>query len=342
MPEPAPGTTYTPDQLTELTSPKLAAYLERTATGNNYTPNQRLLAAGLARSHDAYFFSELVTAYLGVGAGVLSGSVVIFAAFWLVSRTRLDFVLYVLAAALVGFLYLVPKASGSRTIYFKRDKEGKIDTLWLGLLSEVINPGVLMGMIFLMATGMATQTALLRFTSNHLDVPAATSVWSAFLMTLKTVLHIPLDLLELYVGPVGGPKAESPSIWSATVLNFFRVVYDGLIGVALYSTYQRWRIRKLYRTHPRSGSVEDLLAWMEQISRDKANWGRMLHDEMVFNMIAEEYLRGNYDVVRKLARQFVSIDVANEVRQLFVDPRTGELLFELREEKEGGKKAAAK
>jgi len=77
------------------------------------------------------------------------------------------------------------------------------------------------------------------------------------------------------------------------------------------------------------------------VVRDRANWGRMFHDEMVFQLMAVEYLRGNLAVVRELARQFVSIDVANEVRQLFSDPRTGELLFELREEK-ADKKAAAK
>ena len=74
---------------------------------------------------------------------------------------------------------------------------------------------------------------------------------------------------------------------------------------------------------------ESLSEWIEQTCRIKHSWFQRYPDEFLFLMLVEEYLRGNEDLVRDLSHQFPGLDVRNEVRKLFVSPKTGHLLFEL-------------
>src|SRR5207237_8272919 len=96
---------------------------------------------------------------------------IIYTALWLVHFLKVDALLFVVGGLFLVFLYGVVKVAGSRSIRFMRDRDGKIDILQLGMLGQLIQPGMLMGMAALLTTGMAIQLPLVQFTANHLDLP---------------------------------------------------------------------------------------------------------------------------------------------------------------------------
>ena len=88
-------------------------------------------------------------------------------------------------------------------------------------------------------------------------------------------------------------------------------------------------MRQFYKHFPQVLTPDSLVKWIEQVCRLERGWFRRYPDEFLFLMLAEEYLKNHDDLVRALTHQFPDVDVRNEVRGLFISPKTRALLFEL-------------
>ena len=94
----------------------------------------------------------------------------------------------------------------------------------------------------------------------------------------------------------------------------------------LYQLYQRWRLRRLFRDYYSAGA-DSLATWIEEKVADEYSWPSRFFDEFMFLALAGQYLRGNFDFVRQVSRQFPRLRVTARVRDLFLD-RKGQLLFD--------------
>ncbi len=318
----------------------LQTYLKRLES-SNLSPNQRFVAALFWHTCDRLFkMGRRKNAPILVGVAVMVlGSFLAINLLYAITHALGGDKLLPAFTAVIGLLplfvsqkHLLTVDVGLYWISKGKDKTRKIDRLSLGELGELIHNGLYIGVLFLFGQLMVAQTALIYHTGSHLGIEEVRGLGDSIVITLKSAFYIPLDLIELYIGKVGGIRLEQLPPYPATVINICKVTYAGLMGVLLFNMFQRWRFRRLAKSYPHTEDLNEFLNWNEQIGRDPANFGRKLHNEMVFCAIAEEYIRGNFTLVREMSRQFVSVGVKNSVRKLFVHPETGELLFELREE----------
>jgi hypothetical protein len=182
-----------------------------------------------------------------------------------------------------------------------------------------------LGMVLLVL--FITQAILTRFSQDHVGIAGIASFRDAALVSLDNLLNgLLFDVFELYNIHIS-KMPENALPWTATILMLFRTLYGVICALIVVSLYRRRKLAKLYENYPGSKDLNQFLDWMESLCRDENNWGRTFHDDMIFHAISEEYLRGNFDTVKHMARQFASIDVSDDVRELFVHPKTGEALF---------------
>lgn len=247
---------------------------------------------------------------------------------------------YLLYAYLVGYAYhyfLLQRVSKRVPVALLRTDEkanrlepnNKIGLLNMGRLSVFLhkNDTFLFGG-FLCAL-LEFQFILLFFSPNHLGIPNASGgVVECLLIGIDNVLHeIFLNALQLY-GIHLGPELSNLPPLAATVLFFFRTASDFAIIMLVYIIFKRSRIRGLMLQMPDEDDIDQCLAWFDTIIRGNEDWIRSCMDEVVFLMLARHYICGNYEMVQALSREFSMIRVTPDVRNLFVHPRTGEVLFE--------------
>src|SRR5262249_55044146 len=162
----------------------------------------------------------------------------------------------------------------------------------------------------------------------HIGMSQNIALSDSCYITVDNLLHgLLFDVMELY-GVRLSKMPEKPSPWTATILLGFRLTYDALAVYMIYLIYQRYRIGKLDERLPGIADWRRFVDWIDALCRDEENWGRLLHDEMIFQAICEEYVRGNFEVVGIMASQFVNIEVSQNVREIFVHPATGKALYE--------------
>jgi hypothetical protein len=170
------------------------------------------------------------------------------------------------------------------------------------------------------------QWGLIYFTHDHAGLPVEGGFLESFLLTLDNLSHgVFLDTFELY-GLHLGPKVEH-SWRSASVFYAFRLAFDALVLLILYGAYQRYRIGHLFWYLPHDlARPDDLLGWLDAVCQDQHKWPARFVDEFLFLVLAKEYARGNYELVRQVSRQFPWLTVARPVRNLFRDA-DGEPIF---------------
>lgn len=206
-----------------------------------------------------------------------------------------------------------------------------IHGLRLGRLDRALNLNSLMVGINL-GNVLGVHTAMLYYLPNHMGIPEASSLGSAFLIALENFFRgVSLGFLfvHTHISLLGTPIHHTWS--SATIFWMFRLVYAAIIGLMIFLAYRRWLMRRFYKTFPTSLNPKSLCEWIEQTCRIEDHWFRRYPDEFLFLMLVEEYLRGNDQLVLDISHQFPGLDVRNDVRELFVSPTTGRLLFELEE-----------
>ena len=216
----------------------------------------------------------------------------------------------------------------------KKNKAGEVERLSLGRINDILDDGAFYATLTILMGLLACQSILLYRVSDHLGFAEISTFREALVISLDNFMHgVFLDVFEMYDIHLSSAKGEK-TLWSSTIFLIFRLLYDAFMLLWLYILYQRYRMRKLFKDFPKAGGVSAFTDWMERVCRQDASWLRKFVDELLFFTIAEEYLRGRFAFVRDLSHQFPSIRVDNEVRALFIDPESGEQLFEAQADEE--------
>jgi hypothetical protein len=207
-----------------------------------------------------------------------------------------------------------------------RFSPGHPSRLWLGRLDEYFGGaapttyGSLLGAVF------GIQVGLVYLTPNHAGIETSGTLSHCFLVSLDNLCHgVFLDTCELY--NLYFTNRITHNWFSATVFYILQLGYDVLAALILYEIYQRFRVYRLLRGYPsdarRPGPV---IGWIEKTCASPEGWMRQFCDEFLFLLLVTHYLRGNFDIVRELSRQFSWICVSDHVRAMFVD-HSGKVIF---------------
>ena len=299
------------------------------------TPNQKLIHALLIKTCGDY--AQSVTSYVLFNAAMVGTFIlltcvtliaVISATYWLLSLIfggcpnwiiySFPFLILVVAWAMVDS---VKDAKIEMDV-----TEGKLDGLKLGRLDSVFSYTTNIYVAFSVTGLLTTQVAMLYLTDTHAGVDFDFSFWSCICITLDNVCRaIFLDVFELYEINVGGIKYEHGN-FAAGVFLLYRLAYDAYFIAAGFIVYRRVRMNNMFASFPFAGTkrrrdfkTDTLVDWLEKLSRDEKKWHRGFSDEFIFLMVCEEYLRGDYALARKVSEQFPKLNVAKELRRIFLD-----------------------
>jgi hypothetical protein len=308
-------------------SPGLRAEVEK-LPADELRPAQRLLLAGTLRAHRQFFGNAagVVARLLAMAVVFLLGALATGGATWLLLVLLGRFGTYLVAIAVLAFLVVITRVINEGKVRWKKVGD-QLDHLELGRLSSLLDDGGFYGPLAFVGAVFGLQYVHLREFPEALGLPADLGHWNSLLAFADALLDATLfnlpSLYDLHLGPPRGGVGW----WPATVNLVFNVLYAGFVLHLIVRTSRRRRVRALYARFPKDGSWQALVDWMEALSREQPELGRLLHDELVFNMLVEEYTRGEFALVRAVARQFEGIAVENDVRAMFVDPRDGAPLF---------------
>jgi hypothetical protein len=109
--------------------------------------------------------------------------------------------------------------------------------------------------------------------------------------------------------------------------NLFRLTFDALVILLLYEGWQRWQLRRLFADMPEPTEVESFLYWLRLTCAERSRLPSTYLDEVMFLVLAKEYLSNNFAFVRQLSSQFPQLPVTPRVRSLFRGPN-GVVVFE--------------
>jgi hypothetical protein len=212
-------------------------------------------------------------------------------------------------------------------ISFCRISGGRLDAFQLGRMENIFDKYTLGAPVVAFRVTLASHIALLDMTSAHMGIVHVNGLLDSFLIATDNLCRgVLLDVLEIYELRIGKATGEL-SFWIATLFFCFRVMYGWLFVSTLVWTWRRIRAGKLLRDFPQQINAQNMSDWMQRISNHPARLGPVLHNELVFNFLAEEYICGKFEVVQATSEQFSKLHVVDEVRALFVHPDSGECLF---------------
>lgn len=295
---------------------------------------QRTLYVLLNRTLDVYT-SETGLLILGyscipllvvVGAAIAYlGMAAVYGLLYLSNLTNLAYTLYLLPLLMLMFAREMEALARKKRTVDLSEFKGAVERMTLGRLDDIFNFGAPGNTGFWLGAAFGFQFGLLHFTPNHGFLPIDGGFGQCFLLTLDNLCHgLFLFLFDIFNIHLAGRFDHGT--WSGTIFYFFRLAYDALALLLVYQLYQRWRLRRLFRNYY-SGDAASLATWIEERVADEFGWPGRFFDEFMFLALAGQYLRGNFDFVRQVSRQFPRLRVTARVRDVFVDLK-GQLLFE--------------
>jgi hypothetical protein len=197
----------------------------------------------------------------------------------------------------------------------------------IGRFEHFSNPAVprTYSLVFGMVFGF--QMGLHYWTLNHGGLEIEGGFWQCLLLTLDNVCQgVFLDTFDLYDLRFAGTVEHT--YFSATIFWVFRLAYVALVALLLWDAWRRRSVEIMFVDWPQDSPGPDRVAWWaEGTFGCKSGWTRLFLDECLFLLLAAQFLRGNYDHAREIARQFSWLRVAPDVRELFLDA-DGKALFE--------------
>ena len=270
-------------------------------------------------------FSRLFMALVMVPLTCAAIGVVYLSCHWLLGDGT-DWVLYFITGLLFFGARLVHNDESSANHHISlRYNDGLVSQLNLGRLSGSFSNSYESSMILFAAFGM--QMGLIQFTSDNLGVEDLNGFWDAAAFTMDNwcrglFLYV-FDLYEIYVA-----RPVSLSIFSATVFFVFRIAMTGLTILTIAHMVQYLKTLRLLLSLPTEEmTLQQLLNWFVEVRRRYMRWSRDVFDELIFLVVVEQYIRGQFDRVRQITRLYPRLDVNDDVRCLFVD-NDGEIAFE--------------
>jgi len=176
---------------------------------------------------------------------------------------------------------------------------------------------------------IGVESGLIAFTPNHgfLNFAEPPSYASC---TFYAIDHHCQNLLSKLLEPqdIHAIGPYETNFLSNLIFFLFRISLEILIVVFILWAFWRIRIKRFFHTFPSHLDDFSVLAdWIEHLSRHSYRLPSRFHDEFVFIMLAEEYIRGDYAIVNQVSRQFPHINVSPEVVSLFVNEQ-GSLIFD--------------
>lgn len=300
-------------------------------------PAQRLVYGLLARTLVDYR-GDLLVVILGflmvpffAAVGALGGTLVMVAAYEVLvavepwTGPRANAALYAIPFLVFGFARGMEWITRDAGIELKTEK-GLADGLKLGRLNEIFNEAApsALGMFF--GACFSLQLWLLYFTTGHAGLAIRGSFPECLLLTLDNACHgILIDKLGL--GKIYWARSPAQTFWSQNIFYAFRVAFDAFALLCLYGGYRRYRMRRLFRGFPRDPRRPDaLLDWIEARGRADVDRSRDYLNEFIFLGLARDFIRGEYDLVRRMGARFPWLEASPEVRALFVRPDGERLL----------------
>ena len=307
--------------------------------GEQLTANQRLLyvlwtdaiAEHREPKHDNPIAAIFVWGAIGPAMAAICFFIIAalyYSLHWLLGAGT-DWVLYLSVALVIWAVLEVRKDHREMTIGFARNEDdAAINRLNFGRLHNVLERDqVPMAMLAYLAGLIGLQAGLWHYTSGHLGVEDYAGWQDGFGIACDNLCRgIFFDVFDIYGLYVNRPF--NYTVFSATVLIFFRTAMNLLFVYSLYLLYQWLRLGRFFKGLPK-GKVTStqLIQWMNRVTHQHNRWSRIFFDEFVFFMICLRFLSGQYDHVRLLTRRFPRLRVESDLRRLFVSP-SGDLLFE--------------
>ena len=248
---------------------------------------------------------------------------------WLLPTSAHHGVMYLLSILIIGFCFIIKLVTEEEEIDLKR-KEGVVSTWSWGRLDTILDSIANSAICFFLGMVLAAQISLIMYHETHLGLGESISFWQATVLSLDNLLHgICLDVMEMYhitLSPLEGQR----STLTTTLFLVFRLGYDALFLMWLFTLYQRHQARELFKSYPKGKQteVEPVLRWIQESCASRQGWIRRFTDELIFLMMAEEYLRGQNEIVCHLGEQFKRLRISDEMRALFVDAETGAELIQ--------------
>ena len=248
---------------------------------------------------------------------------------WLLPTGAHHGVMYLLSVLIIGFGFIIKLVTEEEEIELKRE-EGAVSTWDWGRLDTILDSVANSAICFFLGMVLAAQISLIMYHETHLGLGESISFWQATVLSLDNLLHgICLDVMEMYhitLSPLEGQR----STLTTTLFLVFRLGYDALFLMWLFMLYQRHQARELFKSYPegKQTEVEPVLRWIQESCGSPQGWIRRFTDELIFLMMAEEYLRGQDEVVRHLGEQFKRLRISDEMRALFVESETGAALIQ--------------
>jgi hypothetical protein len=283
----------------------------------------------LARKFNWIFVISFLAFISGFVGSYLILSLIYVLTGWLLPDQVHHLIMYALSAGILAFGFIIKIVAEEEEVTPKKPENGVIKAWSWGRLDNIIDPNASSAFCLFLGILVATQVCMLQHHTTHLDLGEAMSFTQAFVLSIDNLLHgICLDILEMYQLHLSALDTKPPT-FTTTVFLIFRLVYDALFLMWLYLLYQRYQLRDIFKEYPTGAQqdIEPLLKWMQSLCAHPKGWVRRFTDEFIFLMMCEEYLRGNYEVVKHLGVQFNSLRVSDEMRLMFIHPETGEELF---------------
>jgi hypothetical protein len=309
-------------------------------TLGNATGNQRLVFALLAKALDEgrqHQSLVIFISYLLVPIMLILGvvfSLMLLLGLWALcgwvntgssQPQNLEYLLYAVLVYLFLTVRVMKGTAESPKIDFDFNSSNRIESFRLGRLRNVFSSGAPGTLALFLGFSFGAMWGLLWLTPNHGGLPIQGYFFECFFLTLDNLLHgVFLDVCELYDIHFGEKVVHT--FWSATLFNLFRLTFDALVILLLYEAWQRWRLRRLFSDMPDYYDVNAFLFWLAKTCADRSRLPAGFLDEVMFLVLAKEYLSSNFAFVRQLSQQFPQLPVVPRVRALFRGPN-GEIVF---------------
>lgn len=319
-------------------------YVSFASDPDDLSPNQKAICALLVNTIGEY--SQGIAYYLFLNSVLMTVVAVVTIAFVLgaISATYWIF-RWIFGDCPTWILYLFPLTIlfvtwatndvGKDSRIELAASDGKLEGLQLGRLHSIFSY-LGLAMVMFSLSGLFVSNAMLLFlTSPHGGVQFDGYFSSSVLITIDNMCRgVFLDVFELYELRAGGIQYDY-TLFAGSVLVLYRLAFDVYVIAAGIIFYRRWRMNQIFKDYPFSWKVDGispsqrrqlLVDWIESLARNEKRWYRSFADEFVFMMICEEYIRGDFVLVRRLGEQFPRLKIDDDVRALFVDDKGHGLL----------------
>ena len=238
---------------------------------------------------------------------------------------NVDTALYGITAITLCAAYVTRVRVDTTSVSFSGAKPR--DRLQIGRLERIFGPKSLASLVRFVGLLFGLQTAVIQFTHDHAGIEGAATLGRSMFLSIDNLMYgVLLDFCELYGLGLMDPIEHS---WlSGTVFLCFRIGFDLMLVLIVIIFYQRATMSGFFKRFPTATepNPEDLTEWIARKQADRESWIQHLSDELIFLMVAAEYIQGDDSDVRELGQQWPHLKVQPAVRNLFVD-ESGELVY---------------